>query len=281
MEIKERLERMAQNSLRLEIDGAETYKRCGTRFGGRPDVPPDFEWPTFEGERFDGEVKDRPLTFLAQFNCGELAPFDTEHLLPDHGLLSFFYEVEVQPWGYDPQDKGSARVFWFEDLDSLSAAEFPAEMEDYCKFPMIRIEARRELNYPGAEDFFIGDWETWYQNSEAFDTAWAALGMEDPGVCSKLLGWPDVIQNSMADECDLVTQGYYLGGTREGIPQEALQRAKESATDRWQLLFQLDIVKADGFELMFGDSGRVYFYILKEDLLARRFDRVWLILQCF
>ena len=31
---------------------------------------------------------------------------------------------------------------------------------------------------------------------------------------------------------------------------------------------------------MFGDCGRVYFCIRKEDLAARRFDRVWLILQC-
>ena len=39
-------------------------------------------------------------------------------------------------------------------------------------------------------------------------------------------------------------------------------------------------VTGDGFELMFGDCGRVYFCIRKEDLAARRFDRVWLILQC-
>ena len=26
---------------------------------------------------------------------------------------------------------------------------------------------------------------------------------------------------------------------------------------------------------------RIYFYITKEDLAARRFDRIWLILQCY
>ena len=31
---------------------------------------------------------------------------------------------------------------------------------------------------------------------------------------------------------------------------------------------------------MFGDCGRIYFYIRREDLLARRFDRAWLVLQC-
>ncbi len=149
MELKEKLEQMARSSIRLDIDGAEQYERCGTRFGGKPDVPPGFLWPTFKGERYDGEIKVRPLTFLAQFDCGELAPYDSEHLLPDHGLLSFFYDVDVQPWGYDPEDRGGARVFWFEDLDALSPAEFPADMEDYCKFPIVRILARQEHSYPG------------------------------------------------------------------------------------------------------------------------------------
>lgn len=44
------------------------------------------------------------------------------------------------------------------------------------------------------------------------------------------------------------------------------------------LLFQLDTVEQGNFELMFGDCGHIYFYITKEDLAARRFDRIWLIL---
>ena len=46
------------------------------------------------------------------------------------------------------------------------------------------------------------------------------------------------------------------------------------------LLFQLDTVASGDFELMFGDCGRIYFYIRREDLLARQFDRAWLVLQC-
>ena len=93
MSIKEKLELLGKNSIRLKIEGKETYKLGATRFGGQPDVPADFVWPAYGGESYDNVVKDRPLTFLAQFNCAELARFDTEHLLPDHGLLSFFYET--------------------------------------------------------------------------------------------------------------------------------------------------------------------------------------------
>ena len=103
MNMKEKLESLGKNSIQLKIARKETYKLGATRFGGKPDVPPDFVWPTYEGESYDNVVKDRPLTFLAQFNCAELAQFDKEHLLPDHGLLSFFYETDTQCWGYDPR----------------------------------------------------------------------------------------------------------------------------------------------------------------------------------
>ena len=82
MSIKEELESLGRNSIQLEIARKETYKLGATRFGGKPDVPPDFVWPTYEGESYDHVVKDRPLTFLAQFNCAELAQFATVRSWP-------------------------------------------------------------------------------------------------------------------------------------------------------------------------------------------------------
>ena len=291
MNIKEKLESLCKNSIELKIEGKETYKLGATRFGGQPDVPPDFVWPTFEGESYDNIVKNRPLSFLAQFNCDELAQFDTEHLLPEHGLLSFFYETDTQLWGFDPKDKGCARVYWFEDTSNLSAANFPSDMEEDFKFPMFQIKLSQGISYPCREDFFAMFWN---QNN---DMQWDEIKVEwdkfedirqelvgadtgEPKERSQLLGWPDVIQNSMFSECDLVTQGYYLGGDRTNVPKEICQQADETACDRWMLLFQLDTIEHSDFELMFGDCGHIYFYITKEDLKERRFDRIWLILQC-
>ena len=82
-------------------------------------------------------------------------------------------------------------------------------------------------------------------------------------------------------------QGSYTGLDLEllrAIFKEAhctLVTLPELPTARRQLLFQLDTVESGGFELMFGDCGHIYFYITKEDLAARRFDRIWLILQCY
>ena len=74
---------------------------------------------------------------------------------------------------------------------------------------------------------------------------------------------------------------YYYGSGWNKIPKEVRQRAIESARDRWMLLLQLDTVECGDFEPMFGDCGHIYFYITKEELAARRFDQVWLILQCY
>lgn len=279
MNMKEKLESLVKNSISLKIAGKEEYKLGATRFGGKPDVPSDFVWPRFEGESYDHVVKNRPLSFLAQFNCEDLAQYDAEHLLPDHGLLSFFYELDTQCWGYDPKDKGCARVYWFEDISALSAAEFPQDMEEDFQMPMIKIKLALQKSYPSWADF--SDIYSEEYDYEAFYDIYGELYGEDSDEYSQVLGWPHVIQNSMYAECDLVTQGYYLGNGWINIPQDVRGRAEESARDRWLLLFQLDTVEAEDFELMFGDAGHIYFYITKEDLQARRFDNIWLILQCY
>ena len=279
MNMKEKLESLVKNSISLKIAGKEEYKLGATRFGGKPDVPSDFVWPRFEGESYDHVVKNRPLSFLAQFNCEDLAQYDAEHLLPDHGLLSFFYELDTQCWGYDPKDKGCARVYWFEYISALSAAEFPQDMEEDFQMPMIKIKLALQKSYPSWADF--SDIYSEEYDYEAFYDIYGELYGEDSDEYSQVLGWPHVIQNSMYAECDLVTQGYYLGNGWINIPQDVRGRAEESARDRWLLLFQLDTVEAEDFELMFGDAGHIYFYITKEDLQARRFDNIWLILQCY
>ena len=149
-------------------------------------------------------------------------------------------------------------------------------------FYSIYFKMDSKTSYPSWQDF--SEMFPDEKDDDAFNDALDELTGEDPenpDDRSQLQGWPDVIQNSMFDECDLVTQGYYLGNGWLNIPKEVRQRAEETARDRWMLLFQLDIVELGDFELMFGDCGHIYFYITKEDLAARRFDRIWLILQCY
>ena len=252
-----------------------------SKFGGRPDVPAGFVWPVFETKTFDGEEgKPRPLAFLAQFDCARLAELDPEGLLPRTGLLSFFYELGSQRWGYDPKDAGCARVFWF-DGEPVAPAEFPRDLEEDFRLPELAAELSGGTDAPDFQDACLAlDYPFTANDYRFFDQARRELGYAYPDNRSQLLGWPDIIQNNMTLECELVSRGHYLGGSWESVPQEERDTLRVPSVQDWRLLFQLDTVASGDFELMFGDCGRIYFYIRREDLLARRFDRAWLVLQC-
>ena len=264
---------MARNAIRMELSGAVGPIPGATRFGGVPDVPPGFEWPFFETATYcEDEVKPRPLAFLAQFNCAELAPFDRDGLLPHEGLLSFFYELGSQRWGFDPGDAGCARVFWFRE--PVSPAAMPPELPEEFRLPAFGIGLTAEDALPHPEDLFCGrsgpEWEALQQS------AWDLLDDEGPEDRSFLLGWPDIMQGCMTVECELVRRGHYTGSGWETIPEVDRREASATSTQDWLLLMQL----SSRDDWMFGDCGRIYFYIRREDLAARHFDRVWLILQC-
>lgn len=61
-----------------------------SKFCGRPDVPPEFEWPMTE---------DGPCWFLGQLNLEECNHFDVGVEIPTDGLLSFFYHDAGGPAG--------------------------------------------------------------------------------------------------------------------------------------------------------------------------------------
>lgn len=281
MQIEEELKKLCKNCIALEISGEASHRSGATRFGGTPDVPAGFEWPYFETDTFDDkQVKPRPLAFLAQFDLAEISAFDKDGLLPRSGTLAFFYELGSQRWGFDPKAGGCARVYWFHEWEDLSCAEFPADLQEDYRLPALNITAKAEKSYPTNEDFYLNR-KDYSQTIDDFNAAEEQLGINCPDNRSKLLGWADVIQGNMTSECELISRGYTSDEVWNSgnFPEEELAKI-EAEADEWTLLFQLDTVEHDGFELMFGDCGRIYFYIRKDDLKARRFDRVWLILQC-
>lgn len=105
-----------------------------------------------------------------------------------------------------------------------------------------------------------------------FDAARRELGLDYPANLSKLLGWPDIIQNNMTLECELVSQGHYLGGKWESVPLEERDRLRKPSVEGWQLLFQLDTVESGGFELMFGELRAHLFLHSERGSGGRRFD---------
>jgi hypothetical protein len=136
--------------------------------------------------------------------------------------------------------------------------EKAAVPEGIKPFPVLGISLKAEKSLPDWDDFAVFCPEE--DDCDLFEEERAMLGAEIPEECSKLLGWPDTIQNSVFEEC----------AAKDG-----------SSLGDWILLFQLDTVTDGEFELMFGDCGRIYLCMKKADLAARRFDRIHLTLQCY
>ena len=280
MNYKNDIIKLRRNSIVLSIEEEGNTAVGATRFGGIPDVPKDFQWPYFTTSTFvDDEEKPRPLAFLAQFNCEEISKYDTEHLLPDKGLLSFFYELDSQLWGFDPKNKGCARVFWFENVEELSPAAIPDGLQKENTFEALKIKAKSEPSYPSFEDFsltrdnMIGHWDE-------YDMSMKGLRKDEDNI-HKLLGWADPIQGNMTMQCELIKRGYYLGGSWDHVTPQDRQESIDHSGKDWLLLFQLSSFAEDSVDLCFGDEGNIYFYIHKDDLAERNFDNAWLIMQCY
>ena len=277
-----------KNAIKLDFGADPEPGEAGqSRLGGRPDVPRDFEWPRFQDKDDDSADANRPLTFLAQVNLADATRYDTEGLLPTAGALSFFYEMETQEWGFDPRDRRSARVFFFEDPATLRPASVPDDLDDW--FPDGQaISYRNMVDLPAWLGFTelpeevrrtnplpvpLTDIE--WEDYDAMREEYGAPSEGDDAVTTKLLGHPDVVQNPMEAECEMVTRGMADGAEGEEISQE-LRDDIEKASRDWTLLFQMGTDSG----LEFGDVGHINYWIKKQDLARRDFDKAWLILQC-
>ena len=110
------------------VEDGEEVPVGASKFGGRPDLPPDYAWPRCE---------DGFLEFIGQINLSELP--DVPHALPTSGLLSLFADSEgpfpcalnwfdlglVEPRPQPPEEEMPDPGAWDVDPDSsLLITEF-------------------------------------------------------------------------------------------------------------------------------------------------------------
>ena len=256
-----------------------------TRFGGLPDLAPDFQHPIRTAYTYDRDSKSRhndsvwiskPLSFLAQFNLEDLTKIGTDLPLPDKGILQFFYDVENQPWGFDPKDQPGFLVRWIEDTSKIVCAQqndqrsYSVELQPGDCLPGYEW-VRNKLISDGSYSI-----EELDKNFNLLDAGDLLYDLSDIGHC--IGGWPDIIQNPMELECQLASNGLYLG-SEDGYRSEKAEQLKSGADD-WRLLLQLESCE-DILNWIWGDVGTLYFWCREQDIAAKRFDRVWTVLQCF
>ena len=310
--IKISMEPMAQESdadkASAHSDISAEHESCAdsipdvlSRFGGRPDVPSDFVWPVYAPEWMP---EGRPLAFLLQINCAELKELDDQSLLPDHGLLSFFYDLEELQLGDSKDDFGCGQVLWFEETDNLSPASYPEKLPEDSHFPeaLLKFSSRKTL--PSWEEMCEITGIT-LEDDHYMECCDRVLGSDRPFIlnATEILGWPDVLQAPLFSQCDRLmppladnkaqleqsgkeAQPGAQGGAQHGEHPDSDAAAPSSsdikdipASLRWQQLLQLDGVSLPDFNLGFGDDGMLNFCISTDDLKERRFERTWVIYQ--
>jgi uncharacterized protein YwqG len=245
---------LARQAVQLVKSSDETT----SYLGGTPALPAGTAWPSKGGE---------PLAFLASLDLVSLSAALPLAWLPSSGRLLFFYDLENQPWGFDPKDRGSWTV-----MHAPGAATQPSPSPAASSLPRQYVSLRAVATLPS------------WQRPEV-----EALGLTEdesetlidmshgPSPRHHVGGFPDPIQgDEMELECQLVSHGLYCGDPSGYKSPEAL-RLQGGASD-WRLLLQMD--SDDDLGVMWGDAGILYFWIREEDARAGRFDKSWVVLQC-
>jgi uncharacterized protein YwqG len=112
---------------------------------------------------------------------------------------------------------------------------------------------------------------------EAYEMYAPVLGDRPDELVTQLLGQPAAVQGGMQHECQLASNGVYCGDGKYREDPKAIALLEDSG--HWRLLAQIDSHE-DETGMMWGDVGRLYFWIREQDLRDRDWEAAWLVLQC-
>lgn len=241
-----------------------------SKMGGWPDLPAEVAWP---------EERGYPLSFVAQFRMVDVAPYDHEAILPEQGLLSFFWGSELEP------DDGVTdwAVLYTEDREPLVRRRPPPTLADWQRYdscalsfgitqtlppeytPIVRALHLTEREYGAYIDLLCGV-------GEGQRTVDRSIHREH-----RLLGYPFELEAGVIEECYLKAVGRSFDewiaalAALNANDDRRLARLLDEASG-WLLLLQLDSDSQAGMDWEGG--GLIYFCIAQQDLRERRFANV-------
>jgi uncharacterized protein YwqG len=237
-----------------------------SKLGGEPNLRAAHAWPTWKGAS---------LAFLAQIDLAEARAAGGPDWLSERGGLFFFYDAEQSTWGFDPKDAGSWVVLHDPEGFAATTRSAPEDLPDQARYAERPVGLRGAQSLPAPERLSV---PTFDLADEDFDALWDAQSAHHgPASHHQIGGHADPIQGANMDlECQLAANGVYCGGP-EGYASEAAKVLAPGAAD-WRLLLQLD--SDDEADMMWGDVGRLYFWIREADARAGAFSKAWMVLQC-
>lgn len=230
---------------------------AASKFGGVPCLRPGVAWPKCKS--------GKPMTFIGQLNFAEILKALRERAaklpaeMPRKGLLLFFYDMEEMTWGGDPGEERHWLLRWEPRPETVKRPPAAPRQQDAPK--RCRLVPAIGLTLPDFDDEVytlpgLSDKQT-ENYIELCEDLRRGLGHQ-------VLGHAATIQNDPRQEA------------RSGGDKVFSGKATGLG---WRLLWQIGSDEAPGF--MWGDSGAIYIMIRSADLRAGRFNRLWLVSQCY
>jgi len=292
-----------------------------SRLGGRPNLAADVTWPEWGEEPLPfvaqldlaaiPEIKglDLPRAGALYFFSGVLRP--TRDRKERIGRNPATGEVIKIPARKVPKSRAAAaaksgprrnfRVLYSaEGLAKLPLHDFPDELEDEYRYKGVRLEAgKAELSMPfpndpavsplcvkgEEEEQYLSFFRQWMESREA-------MGGSDGGRVGEhaVGGYPEYIQHDPRLRAELITTGLYsriegrgpnplTGESITSKEDEPLLEKAEAAMQEWQSLFLVD--SEESADIFWGDMGRLYYLIRRDDLQKRAFENVWMEFDCY
>lgn len=298
----------AKPSIRLSLEtlSAENAQNL-SYIGGMPCLPEHTAWPVQE----DGA----PLSPIAQINLADLAPGLTgPPFLPSSGLLHFFCDMEdcgsngyrhdqttgwrvlhtaeTGPATFRHQSPGlrqeSARAkyqtlqqaYRRQVENGINAGEIESwevRTESTQPLPQCPLRFQRELTIPAFRSIEILALDLENSMYEPYTDLQRRLA--DPGdSIHRMFGHPDAIQGCMQRTAQFITNAAYLPKDVYSYYEHPRANELMPGAHDWTLLFQLDSNQDPAW--MWGDWGKLFFWIKKQDLAAGAFDKTWYFMQC-
>ncbi|MFF4353251.1 YwqG family protein [Streptomyces sp. NPDC001530] len=241
------------------------------QLGGLPKLPADVHWPVWAAHG--------PLSFIAAIDCAALPADALDIDLPADGTLLFFYfdgqldDGEALVLAEDRDSWAGARVLHIPAGETVMEHTAPGGLQPY---PVVPLTARVEMTAA----------EPWHPRIREAFAPGAPLGQRyNHPVCAQ------EFLNALWDFGDAI--GHQIGGHARSVQNPVEIETAEASLDgevswedprlseeagNWVLLAQFD--SEDAADMMWGDSGALYWLIRPRDLAERRFDRALFTWQC-
>jgi hypothetical protein len=191
--------------------------------------------------------------------------------------LLFFSDATNCPWGFDPAARSAAQVIHVPHADGQAQQFRYAGAKTPRIFKTAALDFELEWTLPEHIENGPPELSDYKLNRKHRELVTEVLGGEGRPM-HRLRGHDQPIQGDMRREAQLVSNGIYCGDPSANANPRVPSLLPGAAG--WVLLLQVDS-DDEGPGWMWGDAGRLYYWIRRQDLAGGDFSRIWATEQCY